>query len=88
MPRYKIIWNGDVWKSIVKYRTLNGCDTITCKIDHGVSIISKIKNRDLLDTKIKNFKKLKFKDFYLNYQEYMRVMDYDEVVNYLSKHSY
>ena len=32
VPRYKIIWNGDVWKSIVYFRTRNDCDIVTCKI--------------------------------------------------------
>ncbi len=88
VPRYKIIWNGDVWKSIVKYRIKKDCDIVTCKIDHGVSVVQKIinkkplKNIDILDCK-----KLNFKDFYENHKEYMRIMSYKEVIDYISKSS-
>ncbi len=88
VPRYKIIWNGDVWKSIVRYRIKNDCDIVTCKIDHGVSVVQKIinkkplKNIDILDCK-----KLNFKDFYENHKEYMRIMSYKEVIDYISKSS-
>jgi len=85
VPRYKIIWNGDVWKSIVYFRTRNDCDIVTCKIDHGVSIVRKIPNKDLLNININNFKNLKFEDFYNNYQRYLRVIDYDVIFNYLEK---
>ena len=85
VPRYKIIWNGDVWKSIVYFRTRNDCDIITCKIDHGVSIVRKIPNKDLLKINVNNFKNLKFEDFYNNYQRYLRVIDYDVIFNYLEK---
>ena len=63
VPRFQWIWNGDVWKSIVKFRCRNDLDIVTCKIDHGISIIRKINNKDPLLLDIKNFKELKFKDF-------------------------
>ena len=85
VPRYKVVWNGDVWKSIVNYRTREDCDIVTCKIDHGVSIVRKIYNKDRLNINTKNFKSLKFKDFYNNYQKYLRVIDYDKILNYLEK---
>ena len=84
VPRYKNIWNGDVWKSIVYFRTLENVDIVTCKIDQGISAIRKIKNKDRLDLKIDDFSKLKFKDFYLNHQKYMRIKDYDNFLNYIS----
>ena len=43
-----------------------------------------IKNKDRLDLKIDDFSKLKFKDFYLNHQKYMRIKDYDNFLNYIS----
>ena len=85
VPRYKVIWNGDVWKSIVNYRTRDDCDIVTCKIDHGVAIVRKIYNKDRLNINTKNFKSLKFKDFYNNYQKYLRVIEYDKILNYLEK---
>ena len=37
-----------------------------------------------VDLKIDDFSKLKFKDFYLNHQKYMRIKDYDNFLNYIS----
>jgi hypothetical protein len=83
VPRYKNIWNGDVWKCIVNFRTLNDVDIVTCKIDQGISVIRKIQNKDRLNLSLKNFKKLKFKDFYYNHQKYMRILDYRDFLEYI-----
>ena len=83
VPRYKKTWNGDVWKAIVNIRTNANYDTVTCCIDHGISIIRKQKNIDRLNLNIDNFKNLKFKDFYYNYKKYMRLVDYKNIFNYL-----
>lgn len=83
VPRYKRTWNGDVWKAIVNIRTNANYDTVTCYIDHGVSIIRKQKNVDRLNLNINNFKNLKFKDFYYNYKKYMRLIDYKNIFDYL-----
>jgi len=83
VPRYKNIWNGDVWKCIVYYRTLKNIDIVTCKIDQGISAIRKIHNKDCLDLNIADFKKLKFKDFYYNYQKYMRILEYKDFLRYI-----
>ena len=58
------IWNGDVWKNIVEFRTLDQIDTYTIYADHGIGLILKRKNRNKLLLKIESFKKLKFKDYY------------------------
>lgn len=79
VPRLYGHWNGDVWKSIVESRTLNNIDTYTCKADHGLGIIVNRPNRNLLDIKIKNFKKLKFKDYYNNHKEYMNIIEVSEL---------
>lgn len=84
VPRYKRTWNGDVWKAIVKFRTNQNYDIVTCKIDQGISIIRKTENKKKLDIKIKNFKNLKFKDFYYNYNNYMRIIDYENIFDYLN----
>ena len=83
VPRYKSGWTGDVWKAIVNFRTRAEYDTVTCKIDCGVSIIRKKKNQKLLNIQIENFKELKFIDFYNNYENYMRVIDYNKIFEYL-----
>ena len=83
VPRHQWIWNGDVWKCIVKFRCRDDLDIVTCKIDQGISIIRKIKNKKKLSLIIKDYKKLKFKNFYYNHKEYMRIMEYNEVLEYI-----
>ena len=43
----------------------------------------KKKNQDPLKISVKNFKDLKFKDFYDNHKIYMRIMNYNETLSYL-----
>ena len=57
---------------------------MTCKIDQGISVIQKIKNKNCLDLKLDDFSKLKFKDFYFNHKEYMRIKDYNDFLKYIS----
>ena len=45
IPRPKFVWNGDVWKAIVEFRTLDYVDTYTCNADMGIGIILKRKNK-------------------------------------------
>ena len=80
VPRYKMVWHGDVWKAIVDLRGEKNLEIFTCEIDSGISIIQKKKNTDLLVLD-KKAKKLKFKDFYENYKKYMRTISFDEVKN-------
>jgi hypothetical protein len=81
IPRYRGSWNGDVWKSIVEMRTLDNIETYTCQIDFGVGVIRNIKNSDVLKINLNNFNKLKFKDYYHNYKKYMRVVDYENLLD-------
>lgn len=83
VPRYKLTWTGDVWKAIVKYRTRIDLDVITCNIDFGVSIIRKKKNSSILKIDCRDFKKLKFKDFFYNYQIYMRILNFEDTLKYI-----
>lgn len=81
IPRYRGSWNGDVWKAIVEMRTHSSLDTYTCQIDFGVGIIKKSINTNKLDFKGNNFKSLKFSDYYYNFNEYMRVIDFNQTLN-------
>ena len=74
VPRYRMTWNGDVWKAIVDLRHYGDLNIYTCEIDQGIGIIKKEKNTSILkvDKKIKD---LKFKDYYENYNEYLRVIN-------------
>ena len=72
-------WNGDVWKAIVESRTLSDIDTYTCVADHGLGVIFKRKNRNLLNLKLNNFKKLKFSEYYKKHKEFMNPISHKKL---------
>ena len=78
VPRFRNIWNGDVWKAIVEFRTYPNLEIYTCLADEGISIIQVKKNSQILNLD-KNISDLKFKDYYYNYRDYMRVINFSEV---------
>ena len=84
VPRYRGSWNGDVWKSIVELRNDINLDIITCEIDFGVAIIRKRKNQNLLNLSQKDFKSLKFQDYYYNHKKFMNIKNYDASLKYLN----
>ncbi len=77
VPRFKMKWNGDVWKAIVDLRQNEELDIYTCEIDEGIGIIKKRKNSEVLRLN-KSIKRLKFKDYFNNYHSYLRVIDINE----------
>ncbi len=77
VPRYRMIWNGDVWKAIVDLRQKEDLEIFTCSIDQGIGIIKKNKNSSILKIE-KSINKLKFEDYYNNYKEYLRVINLEE----------
>ena len=86
VPRCQYVWNGDVWKAIVECRTYSNLDTYTCYADHGIGIILKRPNRNLLKIDNINFSKLKFKDYFYNYKEYMNLISYEELNSIIKKY--
>ena len=79
--RYRGSWNGDVWKAIVEIRTRVDLETYTCKIDYGIGVVQKKNNSDILKNVAKNFQNLKYEDYYVNNSKYMRIIDYDDLIN-------
>ena len=77
VPRYKMVWHGDVWKAIVDLRRDKKIDIHTCLVDTGIAIIQKKSNTQTLELN-KNIKDLKFRDFYENHKNYMRIISYGE----------
>jgi len=73
VPRYKMQWNGDVWKAIVDLRQDPDLDIYTCEIDEGISVIKKKKNTSVLKLSTE-INKLSFKDYYHNHKEYLRII--------------
>jgi hypothetical protein len=78
IPRYRMSWNGDVWKAIVDLRTNENIEIFTCEIDQGIAVIQNKPNTNILKTN-KEIKKLKFKDFYNNYKDFMRIISLEEL---------
>ena len=76
VPRYRMSWNGDVWKAIVDLRQDENLQIYTLEIDQGIGVIKKIKNQNKLSLN-KPVNSLKFKDFYYNYNEYMNLINLD-----------
>ena len=77
VPRYKMQWNGDVWKAIVDLRQQENLEIYTCEIDQGIGVITNKKNTSILKLD-KPINKLKFKDYFNNYKEYMRVISLEK----------
>ena len=80
VPRMYGHWNGDVWKAIVESRTYQDVDTYTCIADHGLGIIFKRKNRNMLNLKIENFNDLKFSEYFKNHKEYMNPISHKKLL--------
>ena len=80
VPRSHENWNGDVWKAIVECRTLENIDTYTCLADQGIGAILKNKNKNILKLNNKNFKKMKFREYYFNYKEYMNLINVEDLL--------
>ena len=78
VPRYRMIWNGDVWKAIVDLRQREDLEIFTCEMDQGIGIIKKEKNTSILEIK-KPARNLKFKDYYANYKKFLRVISVKEL---------
>jgi len=81
VPRLYGHWNGDVWKAIVHARTYKYADTYTCIADHGLGVIFKRKNRNLLEIDNDDFKNLKFSDYYHNHEKYMNTISSENIKN-------
>ena len=79
VPRMYGHWNGDVWKAIVESRTNESIDTYTCIADHGLGIILKRKNRNILTLDKVNFKQLKFSDYYYNHENFMNPISFENL---------
>ena len=77
VPRYKMQWNGDVWKAIVDLRQRDDLEIHTCFVDQGIGIIKKQINSSILKID-KKTQDLKFSDFYHNHKEYLRIINLDE----------
>ena len=84
VPRMYGHWNGDVWKAIVHARSYENADTYTLKADHGLGIIIKRKNKNILRINCNNFKNLRFTDYYNNHEKFMNITEVEKLDNIFS----
>ena len=79
-PRCQYEWNGDVWKAIVEFRTRKEIDVYTCYADYGIGVILKRQNKNLLTYPKKDYSKLKFSEYYNNYNRLMNIIEYEDLL--------
>ena len=77
------MWTGDVWKSIVEFRTYDNLDICVGKLDMGLGIILKRKNANKLSISVKDFKNLKYKEFFENYETYLNLISHSKIINFI-----
>jgi hypothetical protein len=49
--------------------------------DHGIGMILKRPNRNLLNIDMKNYQNLKYRDYYYNYKNYLNIISADSLKN-------
>ena len=79
VPRIYGHWNGDVWKAIVQSRTYKNADTYTIKADHGLGLIIRRPNKNILKIEKDNFKDLKFADYFSKHAEFMNPVNVNQL---------
>ena len=80
IPRCQWNWNGDVWKAIVECRNSKEIDVYTCYADHGIGVILKRPNRNLLNYPKNDYSRLKFDEYFHNYKKLMNIIEYEELM--------
>ena len=88
VPRSHEHWNGDTWKALVEVRTLENVDTYTILADNGLGVVLKRKNRNILNLSNTNFKKLKFKDYYNNFNKFMNPIEFNHFIKLLNQNNF
>ena len=80
VPRCQYEWNGDTWKAFLEFRSKQNVDSYCCYADQGIGVILKRKNKNKLDLDIKNYKKFSFNDYVENYQKYLNLIEYKDLI--------
>ena len=86
IPRAQKKWNGDVWKAIVEMRTLNYVDTYVGAFDNGIGLVIKRKNKRILNKPSKPFNKIKYQEYYENYEEFLNLVSKEKFFKIINEH--
>tara|TARA_B100000686_G_scaffold352519_1_gene454762 strand:+ start:380 stop:1108 length:729 start_codon:yes stop_codon:yes gene_type:complete len=85
IPRAQKKWNGDVWKAITEFRTFDQIDVCVGSFDNGIGLIINKENKNKLtisdQTKITNFKKLTYEDYFYNFNTYLNLVNEEDFFN-------
>lgn len=84
VPRSQINWNGDTWKAFVEIRSKNKFDSYCLNADEGIGVILKKNNKNLLNLNLNDFSKLKYRDYFDNYKNYLNLVEYNDFLKILS----
>ena len=83
VPRCRPTWNGDVWKSIVYFRSFKNLKIFSLEVDQGITLIKKKNNCSILNYSKKQSKNLKFKDFYQNHKIYLNTKNLSHIDKFI-----
>ena len=86
VPRSQLNWNGDTWKAFLEIRANENFDSYCCNADEGIGVILKRKNRNKLELKVKNFKKLSFNEYAVNYRKFLNLIEFDELTKIIENY--
>jgi hypothetical protein len=73
-------WNGDVWKSFVKARSLPNVDAATGNFDHGCGVLRVRKNTDVL---VVDNNLLTWDNLVANRQQWLRLKTFDQLLKWV-----
>ncbi len=65
-------------------RTMPSIDCCVSLIDHGVGVIRRRTNRNILDLSAGKFSELCFRDFINNYGLWLNTRNYDETLRFIN----
>ena len=67
-------------------RTKHNTDCYTIYADHGIGVVLKRENKNLLDLNNENFEKLKFQLFYSEHKKIMNILNINDFMKVLDNY--
>ena len=86
VPRSQINWNGDTWKAFLEIRNQTIYDTYCCNADEGIGVILKRDNLNPLNMNIESFHNFNFNKFATNYEKYLNLIEYENLIKILKEY--
>jgi hypothetical protein len=83
VPRVAAEWNGDAWKTFVLLRTRHDIDLACGNFDYGNGVIRVRPNGSILQIPYTKIDELKWSDFSINRNEWLRLMNANDLLNWI-----